>query len=208
MLFLSIVLSLEASNTTQSSWGLSDKIAVIASGAAFLQFCALVWTIVVMVRSNRRQLRAYVLPEGAGISDGTTVNPPQPLRANIPGIAMLIKNTGQTPAYRVYSWWQISVILVVNENQLVVPPLQEQFANTLGSGCTFNKALWFDRPLTPQEIAEIANGVRAIYAHGRVEYRDAFNKQRFTNFRLRYNGVYPPLPNAILNFSERGNDAN
>jgi hypothetical protein len=208
MLFLSIVILVGASNSNQSSWGLSDKIAVIASCVAFLQFGALVCTILVMIRSNRRQLRAYVLPEGGGIFDGTTVDPPQPLRANIPGLVIHIKNSGQTPAYRVFSWWQISVIPVLNENQLVVPPLQEQFSLSLGSSATFSKALWFDRPLTPQEIAEIANGVRAIYAHGRVEYRDAFNKQRITNFRVRYNGVYPPLPNSILNFSERGNDAN
>src|SRR5882762_10937567 len=36
-----------------NSWGLSDKIAVIASFVAFLQFVALVWTVLVMVLNGR-----------------------------------------------------------------------------------------------------------------------------------------------------------
>ncbi len=91
---------------------------------------------------------------------------------------------------------------------LVVPPIPEQFFNTLGAGAIFNKALWFDRPLAANEIVDIANGARAIYLYGRVEYRDAFKKRRFTNFRLRYTGQFPPLQGAIFNFSESGNDAN
>jgi len=84
-------------------WSLSDRIAVIATIVGALQFGALVATVWVLIFNGRRQLRAYVLPENMGIFDGTTVNPPQPQRAGIPGVAMLIKNSGQTPAYRVVS---------------------------------------------------------------------------------------------------------
>jgi hypothetical protein len=166
-------------------------------------------TLNAMRESSEQQLQAYVLPEGAGIFDGSTVKPPQPVRANFPFVAMLIKNFGQTPAYKVVSWAQIAVIPVRDENTaLGVPPLVEKFSNTLGPGGTFNKSFWFDRPLSANEIADIATGVRAIYLYGRIEYRDAFKKRRFTNFRLHYNGIFPPPENVIFHFSESGNDAN
>jgi hypothetical protein len=191
------------------SWGLSEKIALIASVVAFLQFVALVWTVRVMILNGRRQLRAYVAPESVGILDGNMLSPPQPAKVNYPGVGMLIKNCGQTPAYKVVSWARIAVIAVIDEQlQLPMPPsLEETFTNTLAAGSTFNKSLWFDRPLTPNEITDILNGVRAIYLYGRIEYKDAFKKTHFTNFRLQYIGQFPPLPNAILNFSQNGNDA-
>jgi hypothetical protein len=159
-------------------------------------------------KSSERQLRAYVLPESAGIYDGTTVTPPQQGRANIPGIAMLIKNSGQTPAYNVISWLQLAVVAVRDEYMLTVPPLTQNFPNTLGANGTFSKALWFDRQLTAGEIADIVSGVKAIYVYGRIEYRDTFKKKHFSNFRLHYtNADFPPQPNAIVNFSTAGNDA-
>jgi hypothetical protein len=135
--------------------------------------------------------------------------PPQPAKANIPGTFMLIKNYGRTPAYSVLSWMEIAVITVVQENiALTVPAsLAHQFPLTLGSGGSFSKALWFSRALTANEITDIANGTQAIYVYGRIEYTDAFRKKHFTNFRLRYTGQFPPLPSNILNFSERGNEA-
>jgi hypothetical protein len=168
-------------------------------------------TLRAMRESSERQLRAYVLPEGAGVFDGTMTKPPQPARANIPGIGLILKNSGQTPAYRVVSWAQIAVILVRDEHMalgLPPQPLVEQFSNTLGPGGTFTKSLWFDRPLAANEIGDVANGVRAVYLYGRIEYLDAFKKARFTNFRLRYNGAFPPPENVFFTFSERGNEAN
>jgi hypothetical protein len=161
-----------------------------------------------MRESSERQLRAYVLPDNAGLFEGSMMVPPQLARTNIPGVAMLVKNSGQTPAYKVISFAQIAVIAVANETTLIVPPIPQQFSLTLGPGATFNKAFWLDRALTPNEIADIQTGVRAVYLYGRIDHRDAFEKPRFTNFRLRYFGAFPPPPNAILLFCETGNDAN
>jgi hypothetical protein len=210
MPFLLLVFAVQARLPNPNiPWGLSDKIAVIASIVAFLQFIALVWTVIVMIRNGRRQLRAYVLPENSGILEGTTLVPPQPAKANVPGVGMLIKNGGQTPAYNVISVAKIAVIPVVNENTaLPLPPMVQQFPLTLGAGSTFSKALWFDRPLTVQEISDIGIGIQAIYLFGRIEYRDAFKKRHFANFRLHYMGQFPPHPTAYFNFSQRGNDAN
>lgn len=190
-------------------WGVGDKIAVIAIVIGSLQFLALIWTVLVMIWNGRRQLRAYVLPDQAGIYDGTMLTPPDATKANIPGCFLLIKNTGQTPAYAVVSYMQIAVIQVVQESTaLGLPAIPGSFYMTLGNGSTFNKAGWFDRPLTPQEIADLAAGTRAVYLYGRIQYTDVFKKKHFSNFRLRYIGQFPPVQGAILNFSESGNDAN
>jgi hypothetical protein len=162
-----------------------------------------------MRESSETQLQAYVFVEGASIVDGSVADPPQPEKVNTPFAAMLMKNFGQTPAYRVVSWAQLAVVPVVNneEPMLMVPPLAERFTNTLGPSANFNKGIWFDRSLGAGEIADIVAGRRAIYLYGRIEYEDAFGMERFTTFRLHYTGQYPPPLNSILLFSESGNDA-
>src|SRR5260370_27512520 len=47
---------------------LSDKIAILASGVAFLQFLVLLATVYVMRRTAQRQLRAYVCLFGGSIT--------------------------------------------------------------------------------------------------------------------------------------------
>jgi hypothetical protein len=199
----------EGINKPRGFWGLSDRIAVIATVVAFLQFTALVCTVLVMVLTGRRQLRAYVLPEAGSLYDGTTLVPPQPAKTNFPFVSLTLKNSGQTPAYRVTGYIQIAVTPVANEDAaLILQPVEERFSLTLGSGTTFHKSVWLDRALAANEIADIATGVRAIYMYGRIEYRDAFNKRRFVNIRLHYTGVYPPVGNPLLLFSQKGNGAN
>jgi hypothetical protein len=64
-----------------------------------------------------------------------------------------------------------------------------------------------NRDLTAGEIADIQTGVKAIYLFGRIEYRDAFKKDRFTTFRMLYSGVWPLTASAGLNFAVQGNEA-
>lgn len=190
-----------------AGWNLSDRIAGIASAAALAQFLALIWTVFIMVTNGHRQLRAYVSPHDAAILDGSMLNPPQPPRFNVPGILLNFKNSGQTPAYKVVSWARIEIAETINEDRLVAPILEQKFTTTLGPGDVMPKALWYERPLTAGEIADIGSGARAIYLYGRIEYRDAFKRQRRANFRFRYNGAFPPPVGVILNHCERGNNA-
>lgn len=168
-------------------------------------------TVTDMAKTQKRfwesQMRAYVLPDQCSLWDGLTLNPPQPHRADVPGVVLIIKNSGLTPAYGVISWAQIEVIDVKNENTLVAPPLQKVFPSTVAQHATFNKSMWFTRALTPHELSDIQTGVRAVYVYGRIEYQDVFKESRYTNFRLRYIGIWPPPPGHILGFSESGNDA-
>jgi hypothetical protein len=191
----------------KNEWSRSDTIAVVASISALLQFIALCFTIGIMIRTARRQLRAYVFPDNSGLVDGTMLTPPQPLRANVPLVYLTIRNSGQTPAYKVISSAKIDIGPIENP-QFEVPELVEMFSMNLGIGGTMIKSLVFDRPLTAEEIANIANGSLAIYVHGRVEYQDVFKKKRFTNFRLHYFGQFPPLQGMIFYFSTKGNDTN
>ncbi len=157
----------------------------------------------------QRQLRAYVFTNTSDILEGTIIDPPRIDKTNFPFVHVTIKNSGQTPAYDVISWLQIDVTVQTEERTLVVStPIQRGSTINLGPGGTFTKFLWFHRPVTAPEISEIASGVRGVYAYGRIEYIDAFKVRRFTNFRLKYTGVFPPPPNSIFNFCESGNDAN
>jgi len=191
-----------------TSWGLSDKIAVIASVVAFLQFMALVSTVIVMVRNARWQLRAYVLPEGGGLFEGTILDPPNPHHADEPGVALTFKNTGQTPAYGYINWAQVAVIEPANEHTLVVPPLQMIYPAAIGAGSQISKFIWYGRALSAAEIADVVAARRYIYVYGRLEYRDAFKRKRWATFRLQYAGPFPPRPGAIFNFSNSGNASN
>jgi hypothetical protein len=175
----------------------------------FLATMGLWWATWRLVKSAEttaeRQLRAYVFPDSVAMWDGTTLTPPQPARANVPGIVLTWKNTGQTPAGNVVSWAQIAVIDSADEDTLIVPPLQNIFANHLGAGVVNNKSLWFSRALTPSEIADVAAGAKGVYIYGRIEYSDIFKRDRFSNFRTVYTGPFPPVSGSIFNVCQRGN---
>lgn len=88
----------------------------------------------------------YVFPDNVGLTNGTMLTPPQPAHTNEPGVALIIKNSGQTPAYNVISWAMINVIEPINEAHLVVPKLSVSVSiNNIGSGGSISKALWFGR---------------------------------------------------------------
>ncbi|VTZ28510.1 hypothetical protein MPC1_9370002 [Methylocella tundrae] len=192
----------------ESEWHLSDKIAAITTIAALLQFIALIFTLFVMVRNGRRQLRAYVFPNDACIYEGTMLEPPIMVHKNKPGVLLNFRNCGQTPAYNVVSWADLEIAEPLNEEKLVAPKLEQKFPASLGANSVMSKTIWYRRSLTENEISDINNGAKAIYLFGRIEYQDAFKKKRATNFRLRYNGPFPPPKGVIFLHCEKGNDAN
>jgi hypothetical protein len=160
--------------------------------------------------SSRRQLRAYIFPEGANVMDGSSLNPVQTHRINDVGIAFAIKNSGQTPAFDVLHWVDIDVRETAKEALLATPTkLDRKSLLHLPPGATSHKFPWLNRTLSAQEISDILSGVRAIYLHGKIEYVDAFGKKRRTNYRLKYNGVYPPIGGSgMLMYCDEGNEAN
>ena len=151
-------------------WNLSDRIAGIAILVGFLQFLALIGTIWVMMKTARRQLRAYVFPQGADILEGMMLDKPLPAHRNEIFIIIAFKNTGQTPAYQVISWAQITVTEPVNENAMVAPKLENKFHASLGAGSVMPKTMWHGRALSDSEIDDVNKQVKAIYLYGRIEY--------------------------------------
>jgi len=136
------------------------------------------------------------------------LEPPRNDKINEPGIVIIWKNTGQTPAANVISWANIAVIPLTDEDKLIVPPLKNVFANHLGAGGTGNKSIWYGRALTDEEIGALKAGEKGIYVFGRIEYFDIFDRWRWTAFRVAYVGQFPP-PKQGVTFSVcvKGNDA-
>ena len=53
-------------------------------------------TIKTMDDTAERELRAYVLPDSAGIVDGSMLTPPRVDKIGVPGVTTFIKNYGQS----------------------------------------------------------------------------------------------------------------
>ena len=152
-------------------------------------------------RTTRIQLRAYV-----GIATADVVNV-APLPVTVPGqiplqatnatfgnptigpaAVIVIKNTGQTSALDVINWAEI----YIREHPLKapLPPKPTGFIATkmtFAPGGGSGKTIALPRPLSPQEIADLRAGTIAIYVNGGIEYKDAFGKPHFTNFRFFHN---------------------
>lgn len=154
------------------------------------------------------QLRAYVYPWDAGLYEGSLLDPPQTARTNEPGVVFNIRNSGHTPAKNVISWGNLTIIETSNELSLIVPPLELTFPTTLSPGGVMPKVSWLQRPLTADEIKDVQTGTRGIYYYGRIEYFDCFGDHRFSNFRLRYTGIFPPFrPNGTFTHCQEGNES-
>jgi hypothetical protein len=189
-------------------WNLSDKIAVIASVVALLQFFALFATVFVMVRTARRQLRAYVLVSGSAVTNVVEGN-------GIPEARVAIKNFGQTPAYNFVNVTGLaayvypppkSISLTVPNDELSKPiarsvlgPTQEELATTDWQ----EKA----RPLTQQEKTDLAEGRAIIYVYGEIRYTDAFGRSHRTKYRYMMGGPVGVRPGGWTVPCDEGNTA-
>jgi hypothetical protein len=197
---------------------LTDKIAVGATIAGFLQFLALLFTIGIMVRNGRRQLRAYVMAE-----IGNIVNVANPDKSKGPKfktgaelahpewgpiVRIQIKNTGQTPAYAVVHWAELFYREFPLKSSLPPMPLEEGLNRSpIGPGIAITKTLFFGPPLTEVQIKGLKSGTAAIYCQGIIRYRDAFLKRHFTRYRLMHGAMGGRIGvNTEFTFCEDGND--
>jgi hypothetical protein len=184
-------------------WGLSDKIAVIASAVAFLQFLALIATVFVMRRTGQRQLRAYIV---AGATDVDIHGPENEVSVSS---VISIKNTGQTPAHE---------LSVVSRTRLLAHPIKMPFDFTLrtgddpsrtvlGAGQDIESESPAEKPFTGDEMMRAKNpeGGFRIYTWGSVTYRDVFGRKHYTNF---CSSLIFDERAALAHASEHHNDAN
>ena len=192
-------------------WTLSDKIAAIATVAAFLQFLALLITVCIMVRNGRRQLRAYVAYE---ITAWRGINDKRPL-----AVQVVLINNGQTPARLVKIFGTIEIMPFPLPNGYELPKLKENVAQAVSvfPGQPKNPPIgWItaEQAFTADEIAEITSDASKSRAYllGQISYRDIFNKPRDTFFRqfLDPKSVQRNATGQIVTFvwanTEDGND--
>jgi hypothetical protein len=154
-------------------WGLSDKIAAIASLAALFQLLALLAAVLLMFRTSRRQLRAYVSMNGGSVRLVDDPNGEQLLEGYVK-----LKNFGNTPAYEFRSY---AMIKVLNVN---APPFEEtsQAAGRglLGPGAETDLSVFWR--VSEGDMAAIRAGTKRIFVWGEAYYVDAFRKNRYFKF--------------------------
>jgi hypothetical protein len=171
-----------------------------------------------MRESSERQLRAYVVAELGNIVNIADPIPTPGLvqteaRRGFPGwgpvIRVQIKNTGQTPAFKVLHWGAVTFREYPLTSNLPSPPTPTVISSTLGAGIVSTKTLFFGPALTVEQIAELRAGTSAIYVNGEIRYRDAFNQEHFTRYRLMHHVSGGAIGiSTDLSFAEGGNDAN
>jgi hypothetical protein len=160
-------------------------------------------------QTAHRQLRAYVFADNATLLDGRLAVPVVVELIDKVGAFIIIKNFGQTPAYKTAHWGDFKIMEIRDENSALRIPLPFPNANRndVPPSGTANKTHRRIDVITDMEIEGIKKGTYGIYVYGRIEYIDAFDKSRFTNYRLRYTGAWPPNQSAIFMFCENGNES-
>jgi hypothetical protein len=174
-------------------------------------------TVAVLVRTARRQLRAYVYLDEATVFaadvNGAVILPQAQLSVGTRPTAMIkFKNTGQTPAYDVAMYGEVAFAPWPLE-PIRLPAIDFARGATkesLGPGAVRNK--WHIPPdhipaITDADITRLQNGELALFVYGEVRYKDVFRKNRFTRYRY-FTGGPTGLRGLSLAGHDEGNEAN
>jgi hypothetical protein len=177
-----------------ADWSSSDTIAAIASIAGLLQVAALIFTIFVMIRNGRRQLRAYVFVENAWakrVADKDEWT-----------IKYRVKNTGATPAYKARV---TDIAKAVDWTISALPkPIQTEYFGTMAPNGDFIEQ--DSDTVTGVTNEELRNVTKTILLVGRIDYLDAFKCKRWTEFCFCTSDEDPS--DGEMSVYDRGNEAN
>jgi hypothetical protein len=152
-------------------------------------------------KNAERQLRAYVLAFQARLTN---------FESDAPTVEVVIKNSGQTPAYRVTGLTLISFRPYPLGKPLTLSQdATKKNCGVLGPQATFSIITRLDHPpLPPEQKARVRDKKAAVYAHGRIEYTDAFDEPRWATYQYIYGGEEDPHPDGDMALCDEGNDAN
>lgn len=147
--------------------------------------------------NGRRQLRAYVFPDQASLFwQGTA----KPTVAEI-----VIKNSGQTPAYRLSAVAMIVVSDYPLRDDLTMPPIPKNHTVIPPAG-NYALSVATEKPFTPDQLKAIQKGTQAVYAYGEIAYADAFGECRLTRYQFYYTGPGGDNGSQIgLSYLDQGN---
>lgn len=201
----------------------SEIITIAIAVATFLQAFALIITIIIMIRTTRRQLRAYnfvdklfignvahpVLPLGVK-SDKTAAAITRPLEG--PLAYLEFKNSGQTPAYDVISWGDICIREFPLTSALPTKKPEGPWIAkaSIPPGGGTNKHIGIEKPLIDNDIDKLRAfpPTAAIYVYGSILYKDTFGKIRTTNYRFFHNSLSGILgQHTGMSICDEGNEA-
>lgn len=128
-----------------------------------------------------RQLRAYVFLDPA--NELTIARRPSSVETF--EVAINVKNTGLTPAYKVvgYCWTHLGGWPLPEDFNFAGPLTSEPDTHTiLAAGAVTSFHTGTSRPLTSEELQSLQSGALRLYMYGHVTYVDAFGKARVTTF--------------------------
>lgn len=133
-------------------------------------------------RSNERQLRAYISIE-ANPDDTPIFDYANGLR-----IPLRMYNRGQTPAYKISQWIDTEILetsVAHSEEELRGSQRTGAFSTgILGPGAWFGIHGVLARAIRSEEKNDLAEGNKRIFLFGEISYRDAFEHERTTKFKL------------------------
>jgi hypothetical protein len=130
-------------------------------------------------KHSERELRAYV-----GVTDASIQASKNPEQTLIKA-EMTIRNAGQTPAY------DFNVIATFDFHEIPRTEFApydktiKQSRSTLGPDSEVDVPLIAPKLLTAEHLKAVKDGKFAFFFYGKIKYRDAFGKDRFTDFRYR-----------------------
>lgn len=146
----------------------------------------------------KRQLRAYVHVSEARFSD-----------FGFPGGIYLVNytNTGQTPAYDVYSSIALQFAKFPLAEELVATGTGTKGIITLGRDGEGHARLEAPRGLSGEEYGEVRDGKSAVFVFGTISYRDAFGEDWTTDFRYYVGGDQGIRGDGFMAGHSEGNKA-
>jgi len=147
----------------------------------------------------QRQLRAYVHVAAGDI------NFPSP---GFPEAEIVIKNSGQTPAYHVRHWIHMWIAEHPLKVTLPIPSHDFQMAtDVLAPGAMSIMPIEKGGgPVPVESIRLLGTAEGTIYIYGMITYKDVFGIERYTKYRLMYGGQGPVAPGKLKPDSD-GNEA-
>jgi hypothetical protein len=148
----------------------------------------------------KRQLRAYVTVNGV-------IRTKDPGHLDAQGFAVLVdvRNVGQTPAYDLLQWANISIQEFPLVTSLPIHCLENPTRSILPRDAKSMAFPAFTRDLTTIEENAIRANHTAVYVYGEIDYLDVFGERHLTQFRFRCNGQGYPL--GLFKADGEGNEA-
>jgi hypothetical protein len=150
-------------------------------------------------KTAERQLRAYVFATAARVRHFAINEPVE--------IEVLIRNTGQTPAYGVYHCMSIAMSnppLRLDELDFSDAP-----KGAMGPAEVSSSFAHFgpDYKLPEGSFRAVRSEKAALWVYGEIRYEDAFGKPRWTKFRFIYTGNTVTDPPGGMALDAEGNEA-